>query len=124
MAIETLYRALEIKYAEEVAKATLGAVENPNSLNTLNTQPLSAVIPIGQVELMERLRNGQVYLTELQAKSETEKLAAGFDLWGKLEKLLRFTYDYAGCIHGEDARCPEHVVCFCDNCVIYHQRKG
>ena len=121
MSLKTLREELTVRYAERAAIAVFGEVEEPNTLITLNTQPLSNFVPVGQVWLMERLKHGQVWLTELNAKLETdslqnETLATGFDLWGSLERLLRFTYNYAGCIHGENGRCPDNVVCICNAC--------
>jgi hypothetical protein len=133
MSLKTLREELTVRYAERAAKAVFGEVEEPNTLITLNTQPLSEVVPIEQIELMKRLRDGQVWLTEFNAKLEAkglidtnqnDRLARGFDLWGSIERLLRFTYDYSGCIHGEDARCPRNAVCICDYCVSYRAREG
>jgi len=132
MGLETLRALLEASYASEsppCAKSAESAVspgkgqkDDLNELIALNAQGSS----LGQLRLMERLRTGQVWLAEVNATLEAEdavdtplneRLAAGFDLFGKMENLLRFTYDYEGCIHGQEQSCPRDAVVLCDACV-------
>ena len=104
------------------------ARKSANEESTLSSliSHTSQDISLDQIKLMERLRTGQEWLTEVNARLQAEdavdtplneRLANGFDLWGKLENLLRLTYKYEGCIHGIDGHCPEATVCVCTACV-------
>ena len=109
------------KSAESVLSPGKGPKDDLTALITLNAHGFSQ----GQLRLMERCRTGQAWLAEVNAKLEAEdavdtplneRLAMGFDLFGKLENLLRFTYDYEGCIHGQEQRCPSDAVALCEAC--------
>ena len=83
---------------------------------------------IGRGLLLERLRRGSEWLTDVNASllsmpgagvgSEQESLFCdGLARWDHLEKLLRFTYpDYTACILGPGQRCPAAATARCSVC--------
>ena len=70
------------------------------------------------------LRLGQRWLDEqMDAFVEDRKEAAShesfssvLDQWANLDGRLRADYEYTGCVHGPEARCPDDTAASCRGC--------
>ena len=79
-----------------------------------------------QNTLLARLRNGHLWLMEVHQKLMAEeklygtmadRLADGLNAFEALEKELRETYEFEGCIMGEGRHCPTASPVCCLACV-------
>jgi hypothetical protein len=122
-------RRLILEARKERINQSVESVESevtPLTTHTsLTSQPELKEFPGGQLRLMERLQSGQAWLATTNAKLDAEdaidtpmneKLAEGFDLFGHLEYMLRFVYEYYDCIHGPGQRCSDDEVVVCERC--------
>jgi hypothetical protein len=112
----------ESKLAEEVKTAY-------NSLRNANPDVVR-LVRVGELSeeiLLERLRNGQRWLTVELEKWATDKPDAASDAdfqkaldgWVAMEVQLREQHGYLGYIHGEGQRCPGNSVVSCEGCVSH-----
>ncbi len=85
--------------------------ENNSSYPGTCGDPRGSVIEPEQWKLMVRLQRGQAFI-----KSLNIQLEEAFELWNKLENVLRETYEYRFCIYGINQRCPADAVCVCTVC--------
>ena len=83
--------------------------------------------PAAQRTLLERLRSGQKWLTDVHKQLSSmdktgrgtpleTRFSEGIVLWDSLDYALRFVYRFQGCIHGPGQWCPEGSPIICRGC--------
>jgi hypothetical protein len=101
------------------------------------TPDVVALVRIGELSeetLLNRLRNGQHWLTQEHEKwlknspgaATDADFQKGLDGWIAMEIQLRERHSYQGCIHGEGQRCADDAAVSCDACLknIAESQKG